>query len=53
VRHALDLAGTTAALGKIARARANARAHVWTLIQDTPAGFPRLEFAGKTLAGWW
>ena len=52
VRRALDLAGTAAALDKIARARAKARAHVWTLIQDTPAGFPWLEIAGKTLAGW-
>jgi hypothetical protein len=25
---------------------------VWTLIQETPAGFPWLEIAGKTLAGW-
>src|SRR5689334_25123038 len=52
VRRALDLAGTAAALDKIARARARARAHVWTLIQDTPAGFPCLQIAGKTLTGW-
>jgi hypothetical protein len=52
VRRALDLAGTPAMLDKIARARAKARAHVWTLIQDTPAGFPWLEIAGKTLTGW-
>ena len=52
VRRALDLAGTAAALDKIARARAKARAHAWTLIQDTPAGFPWLEIAGKTLTGW-
>jgi hypothetical protein len=52
VRRALDLAGTAAALDKIARARAKARAHVWKLIEDTPAGFPWLEIAGKTLAGW-
>jgi Transposase DDE domain group 1 len=52
VRRALDLAGTAAALDKIARARAKARAHVWDLIEGTPAGFPWLEIAGKTLAGW-
>ena len=52
VRRALDLAGTAAALDKVARARAKARARVWKLIQDTPAGFPWLEIAGKTLAGW-
>jgi hypothetical protein len=51
-RRALDLAGTPAMLDKIARARAKARAHVWKLIEDTPAGFPWLEIAGKTLAGW-
>ena len=37
-RRALDLAGTPAMLDKIARARARARAHVWQLIEDTPAG---------------
>jgi Transposase DDE domain group 1 len=47
-RRALDLAGTPAMLDKIARARA----HVWELIQATPAGFPWLVIAGKTLAGW-
>jgi hypothetical protein len=52
VRRALDLAGTAAMLDKIARARARARAHAWKLIEDTPAGFPWLEIAGKTLAGW-
>jgi hypothetical protein len=52
VRRALDLAGVPAVLDRIARARAGARAHVWTLIQDTPAGFPWLAIAGKTLAGW-
>ena len=52
VRRALDLAGTPAMLDRIARARARARAHVWTLIGDTPAGFPWLAIAGKTLAGW-
>jgi hypothetical protein len=52
VRRALDLAGTAAALDRIARARAKARAHAWKLIQDTPAGFPWLVIAGKTLTGW-
>jgi hypothetical protein len=52
VRRALDLAGTPAVLDRIARARAKARAHVWQLIQGTPAGFPWLAVAGKTLAGW-
>jgi hypothetical protein len=51
-RRALDLAGTPAMLERIARARAKARAHVWKLIEDTPAGFPWLEIAGKTLTGW-
>jgi len=52
VRRALDLAGTPAMLDRIARARAKARAHAWTLIQATPAGFPWLAIAGKVLAGW-
>jgi hypothetical protein len=52
VRRALDLAGTAAMLDKVARARARARAHAWKLIEGTPAGFPWLEIAGKTLAGW-
>jgi len=52
VRRALDLAGGTAMLERIARARARARAHVWQLIQATPSGFPWLVIAGKTLAGW-
>jgi hypothetical protein len=52
VRRALDLAGTAAMLDRIARARARARAHVWQLIEDTPAGFPWLAIAGKALAGW-
>src|ERR1700733_7600094 len=52
VRRALDRPGTITELDWITRARAKARAHVWTLIQDTPAGFPWLEIAGKTLAGW-
>ena len=52
VRRALDLAGTPAMLDRIARARARARAHVWDLIEGTPAGFPWLVIAGKTLTGW-
>ena len=52
VRRALDLAGTAAMLDRIARARAKARAHVWDLIEKTPAGFPWLVIAGKTLTGW-
>ena len=51
-RRALDLAGTPAMLDRIARARARARAHAWKLIEDTPAGFPWLAIAGKTLTGW-
>src|SRR6266702_4191893 len=34
VRRALDLAGTPAVLDRIARARAQARAHVWELIGE-------------------
>ncbi len=52
MRRALDLAGGTAMLERIARARAKARAHAWNLIRETPAGFPWLAIAGKTLAGW-
>jgi hypothetical protein len=51
-RRALDLAGHAAMLDRIARARARARSHVWTLIGQAPAGFPWLAIAGKTLAGW-
>jgi hypothetical protein len=32
--------------------RARVRAHVWSLIAATPAGFPWLSVAGKLLAGW-
>jgi hypothetical protein len=52
VRRALDLAGHAAVLDRIARVRARARAHVWTLIEQAPAGFPWLAIAGKTLTGW-
>ena len=39
-------------LDRIARARAKARAHVWTLIEGTAAGFPWLVIARKALTGW-
>ena len=39
-------------LDRIARARARARAHAWKLIVASPAGFPWLVIAGKTLTGW-
>jgi hypothetical protein len=52
VRRALDLAGTPAVLDRIAQARARARAHAWRLIAASPAGFPWLVIAGKTLTGW-
>jgi hypothetical protein len=52
VRRALDLAGAPGMLGRIARARAKARARAWGLIERTPAGFPWLAVAGKTLTGW-
>ena len=52
VRRALDLAGAPAMLDRVARARARAREHAWELIEATPAGFPWLAIAGKTLAGW-
>ena len=52
VRRTLDLAGTPRMLDRIARARAKAREHAWNLIEKTPAGFPWLTVAGKTLTGW-
>src|SRR5580700_4526074 len=52
VRRALDLAGTPRMLDRVARARAKAREHAWNLIERTPAGFPWLAVAGKTLTGW-
>ena len=52
VRRALELAGAPAMLEQIARARAKARAHAWTLIAGTAAGFPWPVIAGKELAGW-
>src|SRR5713226_3043670 len=51
VRRTLELADP-ATLDKIARVRAEVRAHVWSLIAATPAGFPWLGVAGKLLAGW-
>jgi hypothetical protein len=51
VRRTLELADPQT-LDKIARARAAVRAHVWSLIAATPAGFPWLAIAGKLLAGW-
>ena len=51
VRRTLELADPRT-LDKIARARAAVRAHVWSLICATPAGFPWLAVAGKLLAGW-
>jgi hypothetical protein len=52
VRRALNLAGTPRTLDRIARARAKARAHAWTLIAATATGFPWLVIAGKALDGW-
>jgi hypothetical protein len=51
VRRTLELAGPRT-LDKVARVRARVRAHVWSLICATPAGFPWLAVAGKLLAGW-
>jgi len=51
-RRALDLAGNPRMLDRIARARAKARERAWDLIEATPAGFPWLAVAGKTLTRW-
>jgi hypothetical protein len=51
VRRTLELADPPT-LEKAARVRAAVRAHVWSLIAATPAGFPWLAIAGKLLAGW-
>ena len=51
VRRTLELADARTP-GRIAKARAKVRAHVWGLIAATEAGFPWLTIAGKTLAGW-
>jgi hypothetical protein len=50
-RRTLDLADSRT-LGKVAKAQARVRAHVWQLIEATPAGFPWLEIAGRKLTGW-
>jgi hypothetical protein len=50
-RRTLELADLRT-LGKVAKARARVRAHVWKLIEATPGGFPWLEIAGKVLTGW-
>lgn len=53
VRRSLDLAGGTAMLERIARARSKARAHVWTLIEGTPAGFRGWSSSARRWrAGW-
>ncbi len=51
VRRMLELADPRT-LDKVARVRARVRAHVWSLICATPAGFPWLAGGGKLLAGW-
>jgi hypothetical protein len=51
VRRILNLADDPM-LTRIAQARARIRKHVWELIEETPAGFPWLAVAGKTLEGW-
>jgi hypothetical protein len=50
VRRALDLASDRV-LARIALARARIRKHVWQQI-EAAGGFPWLEIAGKSLAGW-
>jgi hypothetical protein len=50
VRRTLNLADDRT-LVRIAQARARTRAHVWKQIAGA-GGFPWLEIAGKTLAGW-
>ena len=51
VRRTLELADPPT-LDRIGQVRARVRAHVWSLIAATPAGFPWLSVAGKLLAGW-
>jgi hypothetical protein len=51
IRRTLELADDRT-LGKIAKARAVIRAHVWELAAATPAGFPWLGIAGKILTDW-
>lgn len=50
VRRVLNLA-TDQVMVKVSQARARTRKHVWDLI-EAAGGFPWLEIAGKTLAGW-
>ena len=50
VRRVLDLASDRT-LARIAQARARIRKHVWEQI-EAAGGFPWLEIAGKSLAGW-
>ena len=50
VRRVLDLASDRM-LTRIAQARARIRKHVWEQI-EAAGGFPWLEIAGKSLAGW-
>jgi hypothetical protein len=50
VRRVLDLASDRV-LVRVAQARARIRKHVWQQI-EAAGGFPWLEIAGKTLAGW-
>jgi hypothetical protein len=50
VRRTLNLADDRT-LTRVAQARARIRGHVWNLI-EAAGGFPWLEIAGKTLAGW-
>ena len=49
-RRTLELADERT-LGKVAKARARVRGHVWKLI-EAAGGFPWLEIAGKALTGW-
>ncbi len=37
---------------KIAKARARARRHVWSLLRVWPGGLPWLTVAGRRLTGW-
>lgn len=51
VRRTLD-GLDTAALRRVAKARARVRRHVWDLLGKRPGGFPWLLVAGKLLTGW-
>jgi Transposase DDE domain group 1 len=52
VRRVLEETSDPAVMARLARARAKVRAHVWTLLEATAAGFPWLAVAGKLLTGW-